>query len=93
MKTSKSANVRTVLPLLLASVILLSGCETAQRYDTAQSTCLVLPACPPYPQEFKSSLADEIEQSTANELQVRVIIDYDLVCKKLDIARNEICEI
>ena len=61
------------------------------RYDTAQSTCLVLPSCPQYSQEFKSTLADEIERVTDNEKQVRVIGDYVTICDKLNIAREGVC--
>ena len=91
MKTLAYDKNKIMLPLLLASAIFLNACETVARYDTAQSTCLVLPSCPQYPQEFKSSLADEIERVSDNEKQVRVIIDYVMICQKLDIAREGVC--
>jgi len=53
---------------------------------------LVLPTCPPYSKAFKSDLADEIEKTADNPLQVQTIIDYDTICKKIDIAYEEICE-
>ena len=73
----------------MASVLLLAACETTPRYDTRQSTCLVLPTCPPYSKAFKSDLADEIERNQDNALQVKTIIDYDMICKKLDIAYGD----
>jgi len=50
-----------------------------------------LPSCPQYSQEFKSTLADEIERVTDNEKQVRVIGDYVTICDKLNIAREGVC--
>jgi hypothetical protein len=47
---------------------------------------LVLPSCKAYTKEFKASLADEIERNQDNALQVKTIIDYDMICKKLDVA-------
>lgn len=67
------------------------GCETVQRYDTSESICLVLSPCPTYSQAFKNDLADEIER-TDTPLQVKTIIDYDMVCKKNDIAYEELCK-
>ena len=77
--------------LLVASVSLLTACETVPRYETAESFCLVLPTCPAYSQEYRNALADEVEKSDT-PLQVRTLIDYDFVCKKIDTAYSEICK-
>lgn len=89
MKTLIQESGRIKLCLLMVSVLLLAACETTPRFDTRQSTCLVLPSCPPYSKAFKSDLADEIEQIDNNPLQVQTIIDYDMICRKLDIAHGD----
>lgn len=76
----------------MASLPFLAACETTPHYDTRESTCLVLPSCPSYSKEFKKILADEIERNNDNALQVQTITDYDMICKKLDIAYEEICK-
>jgi hypothetical protein len=73
----------------MVSNLLLVACGTTPRYDTRRSTCLVLPSCQAYSKGFKSSLADEIERNQDNALQVQTIIDYDMICKKLDIAHED----
>jgi len=52
--------------------------------------CLVITPCPEYSQEYRNKLADEIEQ-TNTPLQVKTIIDYDMICKKIDIAVEGVC--
>ena len=90
MKTLKSNVSKIVLFPLLISASLLMGCETAKRYDTKESMCLVITPCPEYSQEYRNKLADEIEQ-TNTPLQVKTIIDYDMICKKIDIAVEGVC--
>ena len=91
MRILKLERNKTKLCLLVASVISLQACAKEPHFDTRQSTCLIIPSCPEYSQSFKNDLANEIERAEDNNLQVRVIIDYDTICKKIDIAQKEVC--
>lgn len=71
---------------VLLTSLMLTACAPA-RFDTAQSTSLVLPPVIPYEQEFLNTAADEAEAGQCRA-HVELGKDYKVTRDKLRIAKK-----